>query len=368
MLSGGACSVRSRLSARRGVAGVVAATACLAGLWAIAPAGAAAALPSNCSLAGADVICTFGYTGAAQTWTVPAGVTMASFDVQGAQGGGIDSSLNGPGGGGQAKADLAVTPGATVTLVVGGQGGSPPPCAGAGGGGFNGGAAGGSADFGCVAGAGGGGGASDVRIGGDGLADRVLVAGGGGGTSGGIGCGNGGGGGGRTGGAGTNGINPCGGTQGGGGDQTGASGSGQLGLGSGGVFLGGGGGGGYYGGAGSPDVGAGGGGSGFGPEGTTFATGVHGGNGTITISYPASPSDLAEALASDSIGQGPGSALADKAAAIQAAVNAGATASACAGVADYLHLVKAQTGKKRGPADPGLLTSEATNLAAALGC
>jgi MBG domain (YGX type)/Bacterial Ig-like domain (group 3)/Glycine rich protein len=198
--------------------------------------------------------------------------------------------LNGAGLGGEATADLALTPGATVTLVVGGQGGSPPPCSGAGGGGFNGGAAGGPYSFeGCVDGGGGGGGASDVRIGGSGLGDRVPVAGGGGGTPAGIGCGNGGGGGGLTGGAGTPSVNSssCGEADGSGGDQTGASGSGQLGVGSAGATLGGGGGGGYYGGGGSGYVGGGGGGSGFGPAGTTFQTGVHAGDGVVMVSYTA---------------------------------------------------------------------------------
>ena len=36
---------------------------------------------------------TFNYTGAAQTWTVPAGVTTATFDVYGAEGGATRSGL-----------------------------------------------------------------------------------------------------------------------------------------------------------------------------------------------------------------------------------------------------------------------------------
>ena len=127
-----------------------------------------------------------------------------------------------------------------------------------------------------------------MRIGGSGLTDRVLVAGGGGGTPTSPGCGNGGGGGGLTGGDGTPGVNSCGRrVNGSGGDQTGASGSGQLGVGSVGGILGGGGGGGYYGGGGSEFDGGGGGGSGFGPAGTTFQTGVHSGDGVITVSYTA---------------------------------------------------------------------------------
>src|SRR5436853_7690560 len=63
---------------------------------------------------------TFNYTGAAQTWTVPAGVTQATFDVYGAQGGTAGWPV---GKGAQAKATLAVTAGATVTIMVGGKGG-----------------------------------------------------------------------------------------------------------------------------------------------------------------------------------------------------------------------------------------------------
>jgi glycine rich protein len=250
----------------------------------------------HCSRSGNTVTCTFGYTGAAQTWTVPSGVTSATVDVQGAQGGSIDDFTLG-GLGGDATADLALSPGATVTLVVGGQGGSLASCfdeqfpAG----GFNGGGAGATA--GCP-GAGGGGG-SDVRIGGPALANRILVAGGGGGAADGEGrvCGaaDGGAGGGLTG---EDGIDAtCRGYGGSGGNQSGTSGSGELGVGSAGTGStagsGGGGGGGYYGGSGGGGYGGGGGGgyggggggSGFSPAGTSFQTGVHSGNGVITVSY-----------------------------------------------------------------------------------
>ena len=46
-----------------------------------------------------------------------------------------------------------------------------------------------------------------------------------------------------------------------------------------------------------------------------------------------------------------------------AAVNAGQTATACAGIPDYLDLVKAQTGKKLTPAQANRLTTDATDLA-----
>jgi hypothetical protein len=117
-------------------------------LWVVAFVGSAsAALPAGCSEAGSTVTCAFGETGGEQTWTVPAGVTSAAFDVQGAQGGSI---IPAGGLGGEATADLPLTPGAPVTLVVGGQGGS---CFG-GGTGFNGGGAGGSGGGGCSGGSG----------------------------------------------------------------------------------------------------------------------------------------------------------------------------------------------------------------------
>ncbi|MCA8933918.1 MAG: IPTL-CTERM sorting domain-containing protein [Rhodospirillaceae bacterium] len=109
---------------------------------------------------------TYTYTGAAQSFVVPAGVTSVTIEAWGAQGGintaGITNNL-----GGYATGALPVTPGSTLYVYVGGQ---PVGVAG----GFNGGGAGDT-------GGAGGGGASDVRQGGSALADRVLVAAGGGG-------------------------------------------------------------------------------------------------------------------------------------------------------------------------------------------
>ena len=67
-------------------------------------------------------------------------------------------------------------------------------------------------------------------------------------------------------------------------------------------------------------------------------------------------------------GVGPGTALFGKATAIQAAVTSGDTSTACAGITDFLGLVDAQTGKKLTVAQAGQLTTDADNLAAALGC
>ncbi|MCB0649484.1 MAG: hypothetical protein KDC49_22600 [Saprospiraceae bacterium] len=128
-----------------------------------------------------QVSVSFGYSGSTTSWVVPSGVNSITLEVWGAQGAQAIDRLptNGEGGlGGYAKGDLAVTPGQTIYITVGGQGGTN------GAGGFNGGGAGGIGQAGseCTGGpAGGGGGASDVRINGTTLADRILVGAGGGG-------------------------------------------------------------------------------------------------------------------------------------------------------------------------------------------
>jgi hypothetical protein len=83
---------------------------------------------------------------------------------------------------------------------------------------------------------------------------------------------------------------------------------------------------------------------------------------------PPKAAELAPPLVTDSTGIGPGKALANKAKAIQTAVNAGQTAIACARITDYLALVKAQTGKKLTTDQATQLTTEATDLADELGC
>jgi hypothetical protein len=128
------------------------------------------------------VSCTFTYTGAAQGFTVPAGVGSVTVAAFGAQGG--RANLSDGGLGGEARATLSVNAGDVLEVLVGGQGGIYTR----GDGGFNGGGVGGAAGTGGVGG-GGGGGASDVRAGSCAgalscdLSARVLVAGGGGGSS-----------------------------------------------------------------------------------------------------------------------------------------------------------------------------------------
>jgi len=264
--------------------------------------GTAQAAP-NCTTNGTQVTCTFDYTGAPETWTVPAGVTEATFDLYGAQGGGGFFASGGRGG--AAMATSAVTPGQIFQINVGGQGGamvSDPTSPGRPGG-FGGGGTGGNPLVDCCGG-GGGGGASDVRSGSFSLNERIIVAGGGGGAGAAPGGVGGGGGGGENGSNGE--ITIIGAGGGAGGSQTagGAGGAGAVGGGSGasgsagfggagavGAGGGGGGGGGYYGGGGGGSVnsgnggGGGGGGSGYGPAGVVFQTGVRAGNGQVIISY-----------------------------------------------------------------------------------
>jgi hypothetical protein len=240
---------------------------------------------------------TFNYTGNAQSWTVPADVHQATFDVFGAHGGNRPPLFTG-GSGGRATATIAVTPGETFVIMVGGQGlNNSPPTADCvlitGSGGFNGGGSGGDVNSADCSGPGGGG-ASDVRRGGSALTNRVLVAGGGGGAAANLVCTHAGGGGGLFGENAAQNI-VCFDGSGEGGNQDGSTGSGQLGQGGQGaddaVFAsaGGGGGGGYYGGGGGNAGLGGGGGSGFGPADTAFQTDVRQGNGVVTVAFGAAP-------------------------------------------------------------------------------
>ena len=117
----------------------------------------------------------FNYTGAVQQWEVPCGVTEIQVDAYGASG---TTSITGYfgndnlGKGGRVEATLSVTPGQVLNVYAGGSshftGYSSQKVAGwNGGGGTQGGYA--------------GGGATDIRIDGNELTDRILVAGGAGG-------------------------------------------------------------------------------------------------------------------------------------------------------------------------------------------
>jgi hypothetical protein len=232
---------------------------------------------------------TYSFTGAMQSFTVPACVTSLTLDVMGSKGddcvynsGSRPDDLGGLGG--RVAAVYSVTPGQVLNIFVGGI-----P--------YNGGGTGAGSDL-----QPNGGGASDIRIGGMALTDRVIVAGGGGG--GGNNCSfdaePGGNGGGLTGDAGwecgsqTQSLVGEGGTQtaGGAAGMSPAS-PGSLGQGGDGGDQGsasGGGGGGYYGGGGA-DYGGGGGGSSYtNPSATSVVhtQGFNNGTGLVTISYSSS--------------------------------------------------------------------------------
>src|SRR5205823_13832347 len=110
-------------------------------------------------------------------------VCSITVDALGAEGAANSStnSLGGsiPGLGGEATATIPVTPGETLSVMVGGQGEPGVNGSGPGAGGFNGGGSGGATTGGIGSNPGsGGGGASDIRRG----TDRLVVAGGGGGA------------------------------------------------------------------------------------------------------------------------------------------------------------------------------------------
>jgi uncharacterized protein YjdB len=234
----------------------------------------------------------FIYTGSVQTYTVPAGATSISIDMQGAIGGTGYSAISRGGYGGRTQCTLAVTTGQVLNVYIGGTGSS----GGGGAGGYNGGAAG-------VTYGAGGGGATDIRVGGTALSNRVVVAGGGGGGAYNYGTTNydrGGAGGGLTGEAGysgnvnTPGLGGYGGTQlagGLGGNYPGytVGFTGGVGVGGAGFNTGAGGGGGYYGGGGGDWTG-GGGGSNYTGTGTSAVTNTQGynttGAGVLTITIP----------------------------------------------------------------------------------
>jgi uncharacterized repeat protein (TIGR01451 family) len=266
--------------------------------------GSAAAAPSCTTTAGVTT-CTFAYSGASQQWTVPAGITRATFNVLGAEGG--RGALTGFGGtGGAATATFAVQAGQVFEVVVGGKGGDDPLLHGGdGAGGFNGGATSAGPTI-----SGGGGGGSDIRAGACasttscGFDSRIIAAGGGGGGGGGSNA-NGGAGGGL---AGNDGDGDSGGKAGtaGAGGEGGDPAAGDGDFGSGGAGSGGsaGGGGGWYGGGGGAGDGlsssGGGGGSGFvdpSAISSSLQAGGHIGDGLVTITYAPPSADVAVSIA-----------------------------------------------------------------------
>ena len=195
----------------------------------------------------------YDYTGAIESINLSAG--RYQFECYGAQG----KSGNGSGGlGGYASGEFILTSNSTIYLAAGSQ-----PTGNAGG--FNGG--GGANDVYAASSAGG---ASDIRIGGNALSNRVIVAGGGGG-------------------AGSDGSS--------GGTGGSIIASGTLGIGADASWIGSGaGGGGYYGGAaGGWYYSAGGGGSSYvdeNAENTEMTAGVNTGNGYIIITTLSVPTQM----------------------------------------------------------------------------
>lgn len=112
-------------------------------------------------------------TSGVSTYNVPWGVTSVNFDLMGGGGGADTGMAPNPGMGGRVQGTLAVNPGDVLNIYVGGQGHMGTSSGALGG--FNGG--GSSLGYG-----GSGGGATDIRLNGANLADRVAVAGGGAGS------------------------------------------------------------------------------------------------------------------------------------------------------------------------------------------
>ncbi len=167
----------------------------------------------------------FDYTGKPQSFRVPSGVTQVTILANGAAGGGA-SYYVAVGRGGRIHAVVPVKSSEVLYVYVGGSAITNY-------GGYNGGAN--AERWGECDGPFGGGGASDVREGGQKLADRIVVAGGGGGTGGDL-CsysgGSGGQGGSRTGGPGQDASGTGGGDGGGGGTQTSGGAGGERGSGA----------------------------------------------------------------------------------------------------------------------------------------
>ncbi|UOQ97241.1 glycine-rich protein [Hymenobacter sp. 5317J-9] len=249
-------------------------------------------LPDNTpSMGNPPIAVQYNFSGSPQTYTVPPGVTKLLVDMAGASGAnGMGAGVRGLGA--RVQATLDVTPGQVLTLVIGNTGISS--------GAYNG---GGRVSAGAT---GGGGGATDIRLGGTALTNRVLVAGGGGGggTAAG-GCG------GLAACAGANAPNAAGGgpgtatSAGTGGAPGGGAGSGATG--GAGSITGGGGGGGYFGGGGGGGAfvggsyygGGGGGGSSYADgtvaSGVVHTAGYQSGDGYVRLSATGVPAPVISA-------------------------------------------------------------------------
>ena len=127
---------------------------------------------------------TYNYTTVGtHTLTLASGYSSGTFDIRGAGGGKNSRGGSGAQGGKVTGSFAGLSAGNVIKIYVGGVGGNAVDrnnkSSGGGAGGSNGGGTGGGGDS-----AGGGGGATDIRLGGTALSNRILVAGGGGGKGG----------------------------------------------------------------------------------------------------------------------------------------------------------------------------------------
>lgn len=139
--------------------------------------------PSLRSSSGGQAV--FNFTGSAATWSVPSMVDSVQFILLGGPGGQNEgNAYASPGAAASVTGTLAISDTVTdLTIYVGGTGGNAGTGSNFGTGGWNGGADGAESSE-TASNPGGGGGATDIRMGGTAITNRVAVAGGGGGAGG----------------------------------------------------------------------------------------------------------------------------------------------------------------------------------------
>ncbi len=174
---------------RRALGAAIAATASTAALF--AATGAASAATSSCAPDGTCTV-SFAYTGAPESWTVPANVTSLTVTIAGASGGNAENGAAGGGPGGQFTTTIPVQPGQVLSVAVGGRGADgqdfhtgPKGSSPGGAGGYGGGGNGASAATNSVHITGGGGGGGSFLTAVSGATQTLLATAGGGGASGG---------------------------------------------------------------------------------------------------------------------------------------------------------------------------------------
>lgn len=152
-------------------------------IFGIAPESQAASTAPSATCVSTTCTVDFVYTGDYYTWTAPASTTF-TLEAWGAQGGNANASgsvITYGGKGGYAKGNISLTANQTIYIYVGGQGAGETSTAvtTVQPGGFNGGGAGYNGDQTADRRGAGGGGATDIRVLGNALGNRVIVGGGG---------------------------------------------------------------------------------------------------------------------------------------------------------------------------------------------